>query len=131
MKHISAIPNARRMIRYDLSGNFFSLMEVEKNSECKCCVRHNFEVLEERKNEIVSILCDHSVQIVPPTSGQLNLEKIFASLDDSYNPELNELMVIFTVDRKDVTLYRNGRMIVKGTEDKGVAKSIYTRVLGM
>ncbi len=131
MKILAAIPNEKRMIRYDLSDHFFSLIEVEKNSECECCVKHNFEFLEERKNEIVSILCDNSVQIVPPKSGQLNLEKIFESLDDSYNPELNELMVIFTVDRKDVTLYRNGRMIVKGTEDKGVAKSIYTRVLGM
>jgi len=119
------------MVRFDIWENDFSLIEVEKNSDCECCVKKNFEFLKIKKSESVSVLCDNSVQIVPPQSESLDLRKIFDNLEGIYESDLNELMLTFEMDKKEITLFRNGRMIVKGTEDKGVARSIYYRVLGL
>lgn len=121
----------KRLLRYDIWDGNFSLIDVEKNSECECCVKGNFEFLEKQDNESISILCDNSIQIVPPKSREIDLKEIYKNLNETNEPDLNELLLSFKVEERLVTLYRNGRMIVKGTEDKGVAKSIYTRFLGL
>ena len=42
----------------------------------------------------------------------------------------NEYLVRFEIDGQEVTVFRDGRAIIKGTDDPAVARSIYARYVG-
>ena len=42
----------------------------------------------------------------------------------------NDLMLVFSADGKEMTLFRDGRAIVKGTTEPGIAKAFYAKYVG-
>ena len=61
----------------------------------------------------------------------MDLKEIAKSLDGASEIVLNEYLLEFKTEGKVVTVYKDGRVIIKGTVDKGVAKSIYSRYIGL
>ena len=43
----------------------------------------------------------------------------------------NEFLLRFLVDDYDITVFPSARAIIKGTDDPQVARSVYTRYIGM
>ena len=62
---------------------------------------------------------------------EIDLKKIAKNLDETSEVQINEYLLEFKTEGKYVTIYKDGRVIIKGTIDKGVAKSIYSRYLGL
>jgi len=122
----------RRLLIYDVWTHSFDAIEVKKDSTCECCVQQDFKFLEMGKNEIVTILCDNGVQIIPAVDMDLNLEQIAGNLEKTAdNVTAGEFLLKFAAEGKAATLFKDGRAIIKGTGDKGAAKSFYTRYLGL
>ena len=42
----------------------------------------------------------------------------------------NEYVLRFAVDSYDLTVFPDGRAIIKGTSDTGIARSLYARYIG-
>jgi adenylyltransferase/sulfurtransferase len=42
----------------------------------------------------------------------------------------NEFLLIFSVDAYELTIFPDGRAIVKGTHDPAVARSVYAKYIG-
>jgi molybdopterin-synthase adenylyltransferase len=102
--------------------------------DCPTCGERRFEFLERRRPSQSTVLCGHdAVQVVPGISAKLDL----AAISDSLRP-LGEVkqtrFLLFFVDPitgAQLTIFPDGRAIVKGTSDETEARSIYARYVGI
>jgi molybdopterin/thiamine biosynthesis adenylyltransferase len=101
------------------------------NPDCKTCGQHVFEFLDAESQEFSAVLCGrNAVQIAPAIPTEINLENFAAKISNIPNVKWNEYLVRFTVDDNEITVFRDGRAIVKGTEDVSVARTLYARFIG-
>lgn len=122
----------RRLIIYDVWEHRFDTIEIKRDDKCECCGSRDFKFLNEGNQEIITGLCDNSVQILPPRDTVIDLGKIAANLAKSVNNlAASDFLLKFRAEGKSFTIFKDGRAIIKGTGDKGAAKSLYSRYLGL
>lgn len=104
-----------------------------ERGECPCCKLGRFEYLSGERGSATSSLCGrNAVQISPesPPERPLDLGRIAATLPGVARARCNAFMLRFTIDSNLVTLFPDGRAIIKGTEDPAVARGLYARYVG-
>ncbi|NIM11412.1 MAG: NAD(P)H-binding protein [Candidatus Aminicenantes bacterium] len=122
----------KKLIIYDVWEHAFRTVEIKKSNKCECCIKKDFKFLNQENREIITVLCDNGVQIIPPRDMVLNLEKISGTLEKIVDHLMDsEFLLKFEAEGKKITLFKDGRAIIKGTGDVGAAKSFYTRYLGL
>jgi len=62
--------------------------------------------------------------------GPLDLEELKARLEPLGEVRFNEFALRFIIPPYEMTVFADGRAIVKGTSDTGVARSLYARYVG-
>jgi adenylyltransferase/sulfurtransferase len=72
------------------------------------------------------------VQVTPPEHVKVVFDDLAKKLRTSGAVTHNPYLLRFTLRDPDydVTVFRDGRAIVKGTDDIGVARGIYSRYIG-
>ena len=101
------------------------------NPDCKCCGQRIYEFLDAENQEAAAVLCGRdAVQIAPSKPTKMNLERLAANLRNIADVKRNEYLVRFCVDEKEVTVFADGRAIVKGTDDVSIARVLYARYVG-
>lgn len=99
--------------------------------DCKTCGQQKFEFLDAESGEFSSVLCGrNAVQIAPPRPVELDLDGLADRLKFSVAVTENEYLLRFTTGENEMTVFRDGRAIVKGTDDPVVARSLYARFVG-
>lgn len=118
----------------DLWRNEFEKITIShlKKEDCPACGMKKFDFLEGKNtSSVISICGSNSIQINPSTTKPLDLEKIVESLKPYGTVVFNEYLVKFFYKNYEITVFRDGRAIVKGTSDPSMAKSLYSKFLGM
>ncbi len=101
------------------------------NADCKCCGQKLFEFLDADSGEFSAVLCGRdAVQIAPPRSTKIDLKKLAERLSSLGEVKQNEYLVRFSSGGNEITVFADGRAIVKGTDDIAVARSLYARYVG-
>jgi len=104
---------------------------VERNSSCICCVHEEFEFLQQEMRDIVTTLCGRdAVQIRPARPIGVSFEELAERLSEVGEVRWNEYLLSLRGEGVEASLFRDGRAIIKGVKDQGVARSIYTRYFG-
>jgi len=99
--------------------------------DCPACGERNFEFLNADSREFSAVLCGrNAVQIAPPSSAELDLAQLAEKLRTIGEVKHNAYLVRFMVDEKEVTVFNDGRAIIKGTDDISAARSVYARYIG-
>ena len=119
-------------MQFDIWANDRQRIKLgEPNADCKCCGERRFEFLDTEMPEFSAVLCGrNAVQIAPPTATALDLDSLADRLQFSVAVNVNEYLLRFTTGENEVTVFRDGRAIVKGTDDISVARSLYSRFIG-
>lgn len=122
----------RSLMQFDVWQNDRQRITLdEPDPECKACGEHIYEFLDGNTREFSAVLCGrNAVQIAPPKSTQIDLASLAARLEDLGDVKQNEYLVRFCTGESEVTVFRDARAIVKGTDDISVARSIYARFIG-
>lgn len=123
----------RGIIHFDVWYNTFEQFESSgPRPDCPACQQRQFEFLnQERGGGVVSLCGRNAIQIRMPGSGRLNLEDLAGRLAGVGSiTAQNDYLLRFTVDDYDVTLFADGRAIIKGTEDESIARGLYARYIG-
>jgi len=121
------------LIVYDAWNQEQQKITVPKNPFCKCCSKFEFEFLEATKGDLITALCGRdAIQIVPRRESDIKLEQMTYRLDKIGKVKCNEYVLIFKDSETgyEITLFRDGRAIIKGTRDIDIAKSVYSRFIG-
>jgi adenylyltransferase/sulfurtransferase len=127
------------MLSIDLWGNTFLQLKVANaydKGDCPCCKHHRFEYLEGRAGSGAVSLCGRdAVQLTRRQDGTTpNFAAIADRLQGHGKVRTNEFMLRADVMHNDkpyeLTVFPNGRAIVKGTDDVKVARTVYAKFVG-
>ncbi|MEO8649004.1 MAG: ThiF family adenylyltransferase [Acidobacteriota bacterium] len=101
------------------------------NPDCVTCGRRNFQFLDAEASGFAAVLCGRdAVQIVPPQRTSINLNEFSSRIALVTGVTVNEYLVRFDADGREMTVFADGRAIIKGTDDIAAARSLYARYVG-
>ncbi len=122
----------RSLVQIDIWQNDWRKIKLAgPNDDCICCVRKRFEFLDAEAQEFAAVLCGRdAVQIAPPRPTEIDLPALAARLSALGEVKQNEYLLRFSIKEQEITVFRDGRAIVKGTDDPAQARSLYARYLG-
>jgi len=115
---------------YDLWTNHFHHLKVSRDPRCRVCVAREFAYLEQGGTTHVSMCGRNSVQIHQTESRALDLTALKARLERFGPVQANEFLLKCSLDAYELTVFPDGRVIVKGTQDPAVARGLYARYIG-
>ena len=102
------------------------------NADCETCGKQNFEFLDAETNEFSAVLCGrNAVQIAPPRPTEINLGILANRLEKLGNVKINEYLLRFDTGNYELTVFRDARAIVRGTDDITQARSVYAKYVGV
>ena len=120
-----------KLISCDVWSGRFQSIRVERNPDCRACARREFIYLEGRAQPHVSMCGRDSVQI-HERRRDLDLAELGRRVAGASASEVrnSEFLLRFRVAPYELTVFPDGRAIVKGTQDPAIARSLYARFIG-
>jgi molybdopterin/thiamine biosynthesis adenylyltransferase len=122
----------RSLMQFDVWQNDRHAIKLgAPNPDCPTCGLHRYEFLDAESQEFAAVLCGrNAVQIAPPNGTTIDLESFAVRVAHLGDVKQNEYLVRFNEGENEITVFRDGRAIVKGTDDVSVARSLYARYIG-
>jgi molybdopterin-synthase adenylyltransferase len=122
-----------RLVSTDVWSGRFQSIRVARQPDCRACVRREFIYLEGEAQPHITMCGRDSVQI-HERSRSLDLDelgrRITKATSDTGAVHHNEFLLRFRVSTYEMTVFADGRAIVKGTKDPAIARSLYARYVG-
>ncbi len=97
--------------------------------QCLVCAARDFKFLDGQRRTPVSLCGRNAVQLHESTK-TLDLEQLALRLRPLGEVRVNEFALRMSMPKYQLTFFPDGRAIVKGTTDVGVARSLYARLIG-
>ena len=111
------------------SGRIRQTAPPAADPECRCCGQRRFEHLAGSRRNPVSLCGRNAVQI-HERQRPLDLVALRATLETLGPVRANEFALRFFPAPYEMTIFPDGRAIIKGTQDVAVARSLYARYIG-
>ena len=122
----------RELLTYDVWSHNFNNTKITKRDDCECCDKHNFEFLNAKKKETMISLCGKgAIQITPVNDVKISFEDLGKKLQKLGDVDFHKLVLRFKIPDYELNIFKNGRTIIIGTNDKKIAKSLYTKYVGL
>ncbi len=119
-----------RLVSCDVWTGKFQSIRVARNSECRACARREFTFLDGDAQPHITMCGRDSVQIHERSRrldlGDLGRRLATAAADDVRS---NDFLLRCRIPPYELTVFADGRAIVKGTQDPAVARSLYARYI--
>ncbi len=112
------------------SGTVRQVEGPARDPECPTCGRREFSYLEGRRRA-PAILCGRNAVQIQERPRAIDLQELGARLRVLGEVRANEYAVRFRAEPYELTIFADGRAIVKGTSDAAVARSLYARYVGV
>ena len=119
-----------KLISFDVWENRFQALDPGPPSEgCRACQRREFVYLSGSRSVPITLCGRNSVQI-----HERRRPLDFSELEKKLKPlgavRYNPYVFQFAAEPYELTIFPDGRAIIKGTTDTGVARSLYARYIG-
>ena len=102
------------------------------NPNCPTCGLRRFDALNAPNTEFVHVLCGRdAVQIAPETIANIDLIALANRLQPLGAVKQNEYLLRFKTGEFEITVFRDARAIIRGTDDANTARSLYARFVGI
>lgn len=102
-----------------------------RDPDCPCCGQQRFEYLDALVTSRTASLCGRdAIQVSPGQPLTVDLADLGRKLEATGPVTSNDYLVRCVVDGHEMTIFVDGRAIIKGTTDLAVARSLYARYLG-
>lgn len=101
----------------------------DPDPRCPACVQRTCRHLQGEGRPPISLCGRNAVQI-HDRRRPVDLAALAARLEPLGEVRSNEFAVRFVIPPHEVTIFADGRAIIKGTTDPGLARSLYSRYIG-
>jgi molybdopterin/thiamine biosynthesis adenylyltransferase len=130
MKTLCGLAPSGKITTVDVwTGEIRQVAQPGPNADCPACARREFPALAEGARAPVS-LCGHNAVQIHERRRPLDLRDLAARLQPLGDVRANEFALRFETEPYLLTIFPDGRAIIKGTTDVGVARSLYARFIG-
>ncbi len=122
----------KSLIQIDVWRNDWRKIKLgAPNADCECCAKRNFEFLDAAQSEFSAVLCGrNAVQIAPPKPTRIDLPGLADKLKNLGEVKQNEYLLRLDIGEYELTVFRDARAIISGTDDIIAARSIYSKYIG-
>lgn len=132
LKILAGLPPSRKLHVWNIWDHTYQEMEVARQHICPCCQWGEFDNLQAGKREIITSMCGtNSVQITPVEKGRFRFGDLVERMERVDGAESNEICVKIRTGQYELVIFKTGRLIVHGTKDKNIAKSLYAKYVGV
>jgi adenylyltransferase/sulfurtransferase len=110
-----------------------NVANLRAQSNCPACVQGRLEWLAGERGSQTMVLCGrNAVQISPPEKRALSFAEVAAKLRSAGEVSFNQFLLRLTLPggEQQITLFPDGRAIIKGTDDVTVARNLYAKYVG-
>jgi len=119
-----------RLISCDVWSGRFQSVQPERNPRCRACALGEFPYLEGQAQPHITMCGRDSVQI-HERRRTLDLPALQKRLESTIpGVRQNGFLLRFQVAPYEMTVFSDGRAILKGTKDPAVARSLYAKYIG-
>ena len=118
------------LLACDLWKNRFQQIKPSINSACRVCGAREFTHMEASSAPSTTLCGRDAVQISQRDSRGLDLEVLRTRLAKFGVVRGNEYLLRCYLGEFDLTIFPDGRAIIKGTHDSAVARSLYAKYIG-
>ena len=120
-----------RLFTLDVWENSSQDISVEQpDNACRTCSLRHFDHLERRRRP-AAMLCGRNAVQINVRQKELDLIELQHSLEPLGEVRANDYVVFFRCPPHEITIFSDGRAIVKGTADVSLARSLYARYVGI
>lgn len=120
------------LLSYDVWNHDFNIIKVKKKKDCECCGKNNFEFLNAEKKETIISLCGSgAIQVTPAKATKISFEELAKKLEKLGDVYIHNVVLRFRIPDYEFNIFKNGRTIILGTNDKNIAKSLYAKYIGI
>jgi adenylyltransferase/sulfurtransferase len=120
------------LLQADVWELTWRLFKVKRRRDCPCCARHEFPFLDVSAGSLATSLCGRdAVQINPARAARLDLEAMAERFAAVGEVTLNPFLLRLDADGYRLTLFPDGRAVIAGTTDQALARSLYSRYVGL
>jgi adenylyltransferase/sulfurtransferase len=120
----------RTLISWDLWKNERAEISADKpRADCQTCGKRDFIHLAGKGRPHITLCGRNSVQI-HEHHRPINLGDISERLKPHGNVRRNDFVLKFWKEPFEMTLFPDGRAIIKGTTDTAIARSLYAKYVG-
>jgi len=111
------------------SGAIRQMPQPERDPDCPVCERREFRYLNGEMRKPISLCGRNAVQI-HERQRPIALKDLATALEPLGDVRVNEFALRFFIPPYEMTIFPDGRAIIKGTTDPGIARSLYSRYVG-
>jgi len=132
LKFLSGHPQALhgRLLSCDVWTGRMQSIGVARHAECRACARREFTYLAGEVQPRITLCGRDSVQI-HERARSIDLGVLQARLKPLVDEvRQNDFLLRFRIAPYEMTIFADGRAILKGTKDPAVARSLYARYIG-
>jgi len=130
LKILTGASIAPRLTTVDVwSGQIRQVAAPSRDPDCVCCGRRDFIHLQGSERTPIS-LCGRNAVQVHEQKRNVDLAELGRRLEPLGTVRVNEFAMRAQLPPYELTVFADGRAIIKGTTDIGVARSVYARYVG-
>lgn len=129
--HLS--PDDIRLVSYDVWTHNFRKVDLgrEAMAACPVCTEGRYEYLDGNPLRTVTLCGRNAVQLIPSVRGDINFDEISKSISTFGPVQFNDFLLRCSAPPYELTLFKDGRAIVRGTEEASMARSVYSKMVGL
>ena len=118
------------LLSYDIWENRSQRIKPQIDPQCRACGARDFIHLQSGASGHTTLCGRDAVQIRQQESRGLDLTALKLRLEKFGPVRGNEFLLKCKLDVYELTIFPDGRAIVRGTQDPAVARSIYAKYIG-
>jgi adenylyltransferase/sulfurtransferase len=121
------------LMQFDVWRNEWRRIALkERAPDCPACALGRFDSLEAEAGDMATVLCGrNAVQVTPARAVDVDLDSLAARLKSAGEVKANPYLVRLCAGEYELTVFKDARAIVRGTDDAAVARTLYARYVGM
>ena len=116
-----------RLMICDFSDMYFGTIDIFKRSDCIACEGVNGK---REKKERIAWLCGRdTVNVNPRKRWEISIRELFGDVEKNFKVKLkSSLAIIFAYKTCEVSLFGDGRMLIKNVKDEKTALNVYREI---
>lgn len=112
-------------------GHSYTLSLTTPREGCPACQQQRWDYLSGQQHAQTSQLCGrNTVQISPASPQELDFTQLATQLATQGEVTQNAYLLRCRMPSLTLTLFRDGRALIEGTDDPSIARGIYAKMLG-
>ena len=122
-----------RLISYEIWSHQFQRIDPGRDAMATCpvCSQAKYEYLNGNPLRSITLCGRNAVQLIPGVKGEMDFAELSKSISAFGSVQFNDFLLKCTSPPYELTLFKDGRAIVKGTEEAGIARSVYSKMVGL